>query len=347
VRRRTLLRIASAAAAAPLVSTAAGQAAFVDDAGRAVPLRGAPRRVFPAGAPASVFVYCLAPDRLLGWTRALRPDEAAFLLPSVASLPELGRLTGRGSTAKLEAVLATGADLVLDVGSTDATYASLADQVARQTGVPYALIDGDFDRTAQSLRRLGRLLSVEERAEQLARMQTSVIDEAREVSAAVPRSAAPRVYFARGPSGLTTSASGGLNAEVIDAVGAVNVAALPVRNLAQVSYEQVLMWNPDWIVATDPGFFAGVARHPFWSGLPAVRQRRVLLAPKLPFGWFDSPPALNRVLGVVWLLAALYPERVRFALDERVRDLHRTLYHRDPTIERVRALLSASRLAAS
>ncbi|HRO61177.1 MAG TPA: hypothetical protein PK177_18760, partial [Burkholderiaceae bacterium] len=36
-----------------------------DDAGRRVGLPASPRRVFPAGAPASVFVYCLAPDRLI------------------------------------------------------------------------------------------------------------------------------------------------------------------------------------------------------------------------------------------------------------------------------------------
>ena len=88
-----------------------------DDAERRIDLSRIPRRVFPAGAPAAVFVYCLAPDQLVGWPRALRADEAALLLPEVADLPELGRLTGRGSTAKLEGVLALGTDLVVDSGS--------------------------------------------------------------------------------------------------------------------------------------------------------------------------------------------------------------------------------------
>lgn len=37
-------------------------------------------------------------------TRAPRPDEAAYLPGAVATLPSLGRLTGRGNTANVEVV---------------------------------------------------------------------------------------------------------------------------------------------------------------------------------------------------------------------------------------------------
>jgi len=35
--------------------------------------------------------------------------------------------------------------------------------------------------------------------------------------------------------------------------------------------------------------------------LRAVRERRLVQAPGLPFGWVDSPPSVNRLLGLMWL----------------------------------------------
>ena len=74
--------------------------------------------MFPAGPPAAILLYTLAPDLLLGWPRANRPEECAYMLPDVCARPEVGRLTGRGNTANLETVIALKPDLILDVGST-------------------------------------------------------------------------------------------------------------------------------------------------------------------------------------------------------------------------------------
>lgn len=333
----------AAASATDVVRRAAAQEAFIDDAQRRVALPSTVRRVFPAGAPASVFVYCMSPERLLGWTRALRSEEAAFLLPQVASLPELGRLTGRGSTAALEAILALRSDLIVDVGSVAPTYASLAAQVQQQTGVSYVLLDGGFDRTEATIRRLGEALDTRERADDLVRGTRAILGAAAELRGTLREVDRPRVLFARGPTGLATAAAGGLNAEVLDAVGAINVARLPAPNLSQISFEQVFAWQPEWILASDAEFFAGIGRHPVWSTLPAVRSGRVILAPRLPFGWFDAPPALNRLIGIEWLSAVLYPERVRFRLDERLSDTFEWLYHRRPSIAQMRALLATTR----
>ena len=107
-------------------------------------------RVFPAGPPAAIMLYTLAPELLIGWPRANRPEEREFLLPDIGARPEIGRITGRGNTANLEVVLALKPDLILDVGSTTQTYVSLAERVQEQTGIPYALLDGRFGATAAS-----------------------------------------------------------------------------------------------------------------------------------------------------------------------------------------------------
>jgi len=163
--RRTFL--AGLAAAWPLAAAAEG-ASVLDAAGRQVAVPPRVERVFPAGPPAAILLYTLAPDLLLGWPRANRPEERAFLLPEIGARPELGRLTGRGNTTNLETVLQLKPDLILDVGSTDATYVSLADRVQAQTGIPYALLDGRLDATAGTYGTLGRLVRQEDAATALA-----------------------------------------------------------------------------------------------------------------------------------------------------------------------------------
>src|SRR5262249_33915444 len=132
-------------------------------------------RVFPAGPPAAIMLYTLAPELLLGWPRANRADEREFLLPDVGGRPEVGRITGRGNTANLETVLALKPDLILDVGSVNPTYVSLADRVQEQTGIPYALLDGRFGGIAQAYRTLGRLIGRPEDGEASARTTEEII----------------------------------------------------------------------------------------------------------------------------------------------------------------------------
>jgi iron complex transport system substrate-binding protein len=156
--RRSLLAGAGAALLLPRSSHAQTVA---DGANRAVPIPAKVTRIFPAGPPAAILLYTLAPDLLIGWPRANRPEECVYMLPEICMRPAVGRITGRGNTANLETVLALKPDLILDIGSVNDTYISLADRVQQQTGIPYALLDGRFNRTADAYTLLGRLIGRE------------------------------------------------------------------------------------------------------------------------------------------------------------------------------------------
>ncbi len=97
--------------------------------------------------------------------REPKAEEKAFLLPSLSDLPTFGQLTGKGGTANIEAVLAAKPDIIIDVGTVNPTYASLADKVQAQTGIPYVLVDGAFARSGAMLRETGVILGVEARAD--------------------------------------------------------------------------------------------------------------------------------------------------------------------------------------
>ncbi|MEH3116252.1 MAG: iron ABC transporter substrate-binding protein [Methylorubrum populi] len=311
-----------------------------DAAGRRVEVPERVTRVLAAGPPAAVLLYTLAPGKMVGWPRAPSPEERDFLAPELRDLPAYGRLTGRGNTANVEALLALKPDLIVDVGSTGATYASLADRVQAQTGIPYLLLDGRFAATPQTYRTLGALIGADTEAEMLATESERILKAVAEVVAAVPEDKRPRVYYGRGPRGLETGLSGSINTEIVEAAGGRNVAAAEgAGGLAAVSPEQVLAWNPDVIVALDPDFPKTAAADPLWSGLKAVREGRVHAIPTLPFGWVDAPPGVNRLIGLRWLAGLFFPERFPQTLGDAVRDFYRRFYRVDLKPEQLDRLL--------
>jgi iron complex transport system substrate-binding protein len=315
-----------------LVALPVSAAQIEDSAGRVVTIPDNVARVMAAGPPAAVVLYVLAPEKMIGWPVAPRPNESELLLPAVRNLPELGRLTGRGDTANIEVVLQAKPDLIFDFGSVTATYSSLATRVQDQTGVPYLLFDGRLDRTAETVRQLGRALGVRDRADQIARYieQTEELLDGRLMQ--VPATERRRVYLARGGNGLETGLTGSINTEIIERAGGINVAQRGAlrAGLANVSMEQVIAWAPDTVITWDANFFASYGKDPLWATIPAVAAKRVYLAPRLPFGWIDAPPSINRYIGLRWIARLLYPDRVPDDMRTTARVFFKLFYQSEP-----------------
>jgi iron complex transport system substrate-binding protein len=336
IDRRTLIAGLSAALVAPRTAAAAS---INDAAGRTVPVPANVSRVFPAGPPAAILLYTLAPDMLIGWPRANRPEECAYMLPEICTRPEVGRITGRGNTANLETVLALKPDLILDVGSTTATFVSLAERVQEQTGIPYALLDGRFAGIANTYRSLGALIGKADDAEKLARYTEDTLKTILGRIEPIATSERPKVYYARGPRGLATGLGGSINVETIEMIGR-NVAGETQGGLANVSIEQVLVWNPQVIVTIDQEFAASVRNDPSWASVRAVRDNRIYLSPKMPFGWVDFPPAVNRLIGLWWLAKILYPERFPEDLPALTQEFYSRFYHVTPSAAQIDHVLA-------
>jgi iron complex transport system substrate-binding protein len=270
---------------------------------------------------------------MLGWTQALGAEAQRFLPQRYATLPELGRLTGRGNTVNLENVVKLAPDLVLDVGNTTATYVSLADRVQEQTNIPAVLIGGHLADTAETLRTLGGLLDTQERAEALAGYAASIIAEVQKQIAKIPPSDRPSIYIARGPHGLESAVAGSIGSEVVDLVGARNVVGKDTgpRTIVDISPEQILAWQPDMVLTIDRRFHAAIRTDPVWREVKAVQTGHIHLVPDLPFSWLDNPPAPNRLIGLLWLGKLLYPAAFPQDIRAEARRFYALFYQQEPS----------------
>ncbi len=326
--RRTVL---AGLATTLVVPRGARAAAVTDSGGRAIAVPQKVERVFAAGPPAAILLYTFAPELLLGWTRRPTPTECTFLGNGACDKPEIGRLTGRGNTTNLEMLLNLKPDLILDVGTINDTYISLANRVQTQTGISYALLDGRFSAIASTYRQLGQLTHRPDAGETFARYAENTIATITGRIAKIPSDKRPRIYYARGPRGLQTGLGGSINVETIEFLGAQNVAGERKGGMATVSVEQVLAWNPDVIITIEPAFAAGVRGDAVWAPIKAVKTGRVYLSPTLPFGWVDFPPSVNRLIGLWWLAKALYPDQFPEDLGPLTREFYKRFYHTDLT----------------
>jgi iron complex transport system substrate-binding protein len=332
-----------ALAALALGTTAVAAREFTDAGGRVVDIPDIVNVVLPAGPPAAVMVYTLAPKKLAGWVTEPSKAAADYLLPDSVALPTYGRLTGRGGDANMEVVLQAAPDIILDVGTINDTYIDLANKVQEQTSIPYILIDGSFDKTADTYRLLGELLGETARAELLAAYADETLAQLADTLARVPADQRPSAYYGRGDEGLETGMSGSINVEILEAAGASNVAAAAgTGGLTDVSLEQILAWNPDVVIAARASFAEAALSNPDWAAVKAVADKAVYVAPSLPFGWIDTPPSANRLIGVRWLQELFYPDAVDIDLRADTKEFFSLFYGVDVTDAQVDKLLTGA-----
>lgn len=330
-------------AAAATDGPAAGDAVlFTDSAGREVEVPAVIDRIAITGPMAQIVLFALAPDRLVGVAGAWDPGAEQYLDENYFNLPELGQLYGGSGDMNLESLLASGAQVVIDVGEPKDTIAAELDALQEQTGLPFVHISATTETTGDAYRMLGALLNLPQEAEALAGYCESVYARTVEIANAVKKT---RLIYCTGEQGLGVIARGSYHAEIIDLLGD-NQAVLESPSSRgtgnEVDMEQLLLWGPDVILFAPGGAYAAVGDDPAWQGLSAIREGRYYEAPFGPYNWMGFPPSVQRYLGMMWLAQLLYPDAAQYDLYEEVARYFELFYHAELTREQYDAFMQNS-----
>jgi iron complex transport system substrate-binding protein len=117
------------------------------------------------------------------------------------------------------------------------------------------------------------------------------------------------VYLAGNSSMLSTAGSAMYQNDMITAAGGANVAAeITDTYWVEVDYEQLLAWNPDYIIlASDADYTCeDVLADPNLADCAAVVNGNVYQMPNRAEAW-DSPVP-SGILGSVWLAGILHAD---------------------------------------
>lgn len=322
---------------------------ITDMAGRKVTVPAAEdiESVFSTGPVAAIFMYMVAPDKLLGWNYELNDVEKSIILEKYHDLPNFGM----GDAINYEAVIAANPTIALNCGKINDAMVSDCDALSKSLGIPVIAVDNELNNSAEAFRFMGELLGVEDHAEELAEYSEKIFTDIASL-ADIPEDEKVSVYFGNGEDSLETAPRGSQHAQILDAVNVTNVADLELGDgsRVQISAEQLLAWNPDVIVvngepkADKSGNFAAedILSNPDYASLKAVQDNKVYGTPNAPFSWVDRPAGPNRLIGMRWLSAVVYPEYIKCDVNEEIREFFNLFYHVDLSDEQLENVLKGT-----
>ena len=322
---------------------------ITDMAGRKVTVPAAENieSVFSAGPVAAIFLYMVAPDKLLGWNYELNDVEKSIILDKYQDLPNFGM----GDAVNYEAVIAANPTIAINSGKINDAMVSDCDALSESLGIPVVAVDNELNNSAEAFRFMGELLGVEDHAEELAQYAEQVFTDIDALSD-IPEEKKVSVYYGNGEDSLETAPRGSQHAQILDAINAINVADLELGDgsRVQISAEQLLAWNPDVIIvngepkADKSGNSAAedILSNPDYASLKAVQDHKVYGTPNAPFSWVDRPPGPNRLIGMRWFSALIYPEYIKCDINEEVHEFFNLFYHVDLSDEQLENVLKGT-----
>ena len=312
-------------ALAMLLSASAGMAeswpvTVTDQAGREVTIERQPERLVSGYYISTSLLIALGLDDQMVGIEAKADKRPIYRL----SAPELIELPSVGSAKEfdLEGCAALEPDLVilpLKLKNAAATLESLGIDVLLVNPENQELLTGMMDLIAAAT-------STEEEAQKLkdfTAAQEAVLAE--KLADAVK----PTVYLAGNSSMLSTAGDAMYQSDMIRLAGGVNAAAeIADPYWVEISYEQLLAWDPEYIVlASDASYTVDdVLADPNLAACRAVVNGHVYQLPDKAEAW-DSPVP-SAILGAVWLANALHPELFsQEACDTLIDEYYETFYH--------------------
>ncbi len=207
--------------------------------------------------PSATEAVCVlgACDRLVG------VDDFSLDPPELAKLPRLGKTW----QPRLEAIVQLQPDLVL-VGRTPQVMQKL-----QALGLNVQEVDALSIKDVRTvLRRLDELLGTQHAPEVIAAMEHK-LDVLHQQAAQIPKQ---RVYIEL-DAALYSAAPSSFIGELLELLGAHNIADIPAIAYPRLSPEYVVQHAPDLIIQTYSQGAQALHARPGWQGIPAIKNGRI------------------------------------------------------------------------
>lgn len=265
MRMRSRLWIIIVALACGVTASAADRE-LVDAMGRHVRVPSTPHRVVALAPSITETIYGIgAGDEVVGVTDFTDWPAEAQKRPSVGGIVN----------PSIEKLVSLRPDLV--IATREMNHKETIDELDR-LGIPVFVIDPQgLDGALESIRQVGRALNRSGDADRLVDGLRARRDAVR---TRVRGFARPRVLLVIWPDPVITIGRQAFITDVITAAGGQSVTEDLAQQWPQISLEEVLRRNPDWLLLPTNGHqpisVADLERRPGWDRVEAVRRHRII-----------------------------------------------------------------------
>lgn len=293
---------------------------IVDHLGREVELTGDAQRIVSAYYITSSMLIALGVDEKVVGIETNPEKRPIYELAA----PEFLELTSVGSAKEfdVEACLELHPDLVVLPIKLKETV-----EILESLGVTVLAVNPeDEELLKETMIMMGQAVG----SEDLAESWISVYDEKRDALGEITSDIAdkPTVYLGGNSSVLSTMGSKMYQNALIEMAGGTNVAAeISDTYWAEISYEQLIAYNPEVIVLASDAVYSteDVMNDNMLQGIEAVKNEQVYQIPGNIEAW-DSPVP-STILAAEWMCSILFAEEYSYEeMKESVYDFYDMFY---------------------
>lgn len=271
---------------------------LTDQAGREVVIEEEPQKLVSGYyISTSLMIALELDDKLVGIeAKANKRPIYSLAAPELLELPNVGS----AKEFDLEGCAALEPDLVvLPRKLKDAA------ETLEGLGIDVLLVNPENQQQlTEMIELIAAATNTQERAKQLLDFTAKQQSKLKTLLEGAPT---PSVYLAGNSDLLSTAGNAMYQSALIGLAGGVNVAAeLEDSYWAQVDYEQLMSWNPDYIILASDASYSpqDVLADPNLADCTAVKEGRVYQMPNQAEAW-DSPVP-SSILGALWMANVLH-----------------------------------------
>ena len=323
---------------------------ITDMIGRNIEIPSSLNKVVATSPPMTTVIYMIAPEKLTALNFKWTDSEKVYVQSKYQGLPNIGGWYGT-QDGSYEEFIASEPDIVIesiDEGG-DGDLSTVNERQSKFGKIPVVAVNDTthVEKIDASITFMGEVVGAPANAKKLTDFNDKYLDIVHKKTPQITDK--KNVYYAEGNDGLKTNPSGSVHGQLIDLVGGKNVAdSLSQGNTTagvRVSIEQVISWNPDVIITTDPNFYAKVYNDSNWASINAVKNHEVYLSPQSPFKWFDRPVGANMIIGVPWTAKVIYPDQYSdIDMLSATKEFYSNFYHFDLSDDQAKQILLDSGL---
>lgn len=280
---------------------------ITDSAGRQVEVPLDPQRIACTCPEAG---YALAMygkgDRIAATTDGMQRDVILTeMYPHLKGLP----VPKKGGAINIEELIRIKADLIfvkVDTINNEAAMEKLSQAKIPVVAVEYSSIEEQI----KAMQMMASIVGAEEEGRRYQQFYQQTMDLVQERVAAIPDDKRVTIYHSS-QEATRTDSQGTLAADWTKAAGVKNVSVGQDLKLTEGDYyaslEQILLWDPDYILLNNPDVVGYIMGHEQWRPLKAVKNNRVLPLPVGVSRW-GHPNSLETPLVTLWTAKTVYPE---------------------------------------
>ncbi len=277
---------------------------ITDMAGRDVTIPYKITRILPYDSKTSILLFPVAKDVMSAKSIIPGSKTHQFISDDYNKMAEI-------DVKNIEAVLVNNPQVIIAGTFIGKGNYERFNKLQKRTHIPLIIIDLSLYNLNNTYQFLSSILTQNDACKACISFLTSFYNQCSEL---MNKNEAPTksIYYTIGGSGLTTDPSGSKHTEVLDFLNLNNVAkiAIPNGGHANVNMEQILEWNPEYIFTAgfkaDKNAYNHIKTSSIWKNIAAVNNNQIYKVPSKPFGWFDHPPTINRIAGIIWLSHIFY-----------------------------------------